>query len=60
MAARGVAEMISKTSKEEEEDEASLRQKVTGGKEIPWWLVGDHGALVEALRREKARGANEV
>jgi hypothetical protein len=58
MAARGVVEMISKTSKEE--DEASLRQKVTGDKEIPRWLVGDHRALVEALRREKARGANEV
>jgi hypothetical protein len=27
MAARGVAEMISKTSKEEDEDEASLWQK---------------------------------
>jgi hypothetical protein len=28
MAARGVAEMISKTSKEEEEDEASLWQEI--------------------------------
>jgi hypothetical protein len=37
-----------------------LRRKVTGGKEIPRWLVGDHGALEEALRREKVRGVNEV
>jgi hypothetical protein len=37
-----------------------LQWKVTGGEEIPWWLVGYHGALVEALRREKAWGANEV
>jgi hypothetical protein len=34
--------------------------KVTDGEEIPRWLVGHHGALVEALRREKAWGANEV
>jgi hypothetical protein len=60
MEARGVAEMISKTSKEEEEDEASLRRKVTGGEEIPRWLIEDHGALVEVLRREKAWGVNEV
>jgi hypothetical protein len=33
-----------------------LRRKVNGGEEIPRWLVGDHGALVEALRREKAWG----
>jgi hypothetical protein len=37
-----------------------LRRKVTGGEEIPRWLVGDHGALMEALRREKAWGVNEV
>jgi hypothetical protein len=37
-----------------------VRRKVAGGKEIPWWLVGDHEALVEALRREKVWGANEV
>jgi hypothetical protein len=37
-----------------------LWRKVTGGEEIPRWLVGDHGTLVEALRREKAWGANEV
>jgi hypothetical protein len=34
--------------------------KVTGGEEISRRLVGDRGALVEALRREKAWGANEV
>jgi hypothetical protein len=37
-----------------------LRRKVTGCQEIPWWLIGDHGALVEALRREKVQGVNEV
>jgi hypothetical protein len=37
-----------------------LRRKVTGGEEIPRRLIGDHRALEEALRREKARGANEV
>jgi hypothetical protein len=37
-----------------------LWRKVTGGEEIPRWPVGDHGALEEALRREKVRGANEV
>jgi hypothetical protein len=37
-----------------------LRRKVTGGEEIPRWLIGDHGALVEALRREKAWEANEM
>jgi hypothetical protein len=34
--------------------------KVTGGEELPQWLVGDRGALVEALRRENAWGVNEV
>jgi hypothetical protein len=34
--------------------------KVTGGKNSGRRLVGDHGALVEALRRENARGVNEV
>jgi hypothetical protein len=37
-----------------------VQRKVIGGKEIPRWLVGDHEALVEALRREKVWGANEV
>jgi hypothetical protein len=57
MEARGVAEMTSKISSEEEEDNASLWQKkATGGEEILRWLIGDDGALVEALRRERARG----
>jgi hypothetical protein len=30
--------------------------KATGGEEILWWLVGDDGALVEALRRERVMG----
>jgi hypothetical protein len=33
-----------------------LWRKVTGSEELLRWLVGDHGALVEALRREKAWG----
>jgi hypothetical protein len=37
-----------------------LRRKVTGSEEIPRQLVGDHGTLEEALRREKAWEANEV
>jgi hypothetical protein len=34
--------------------------KVTGGEELPRRLVGDRGALMEALRRENAWGVNEV
>jgi hypothetical protein len=34
--------------------------EVTGGEELPWWLIGDRGALVEVLRRESAWGVNEV
>jgi predicted transcriptional regulator len=61
MAARGVADIISKISSEEEEDDASLwRKKFTSGEEISRRLVRDHRALVEALRREKAWGVNEV
>jgi hypothetical protein len=61
MAARGVAEMTSKISSEEEDNDASLwREKATGGEEILRRLVGDRGALVEALRRESAWGVNEV
>jgi hypothetical protein len=37
-----------------------VAEKATGGEEILWWLVRDDGALVEALRRERARGVNEV
>jgi hypothetical protein len=33
-----------------------VAEKTTGGEEILWWLVGDDGALVEALRRERAWG----
>jgi hypothetical protein len=35
-------------------------EKATGGKEFLRWLTGDDEALVEALRRESARGVNEV
>jgi hypothetical protein len=37
-----------------------VAEKATGGEEILRWLVGDDGALVEVLRRERARGVNEV
>jgi hypothetical protein len=61
MAVRGVAEMTSKILSEEEEDDASLwREKLNGGEELLRWLVGDRGALMEALRRESAWGVNEV
>jgi hypothetical protein len=61
MAARGVAEMTSRISSEEEEDDASLwREKVTGGEEILRWLTGDDGGLAEVPRRENVRGMNEV
>jgi hypothetical protein len=33
-----------------------MAEKATGGEEILRWLVGDDGALMEALRRERARG----
>jgi hypothetical protein len=33
-----------------------VAEKATDGKEILRWLVGDDRALVEALRRESARG----
>jgi hypothetical protein len=35
-------------------------EKATGGEKVLWWLVGDDEALVGALRRESASGANEV
>jgi hypothetical protein len=35
-------------------------EKATSGEEILRWFIGDNGALVEALRRERARGVNEV
>jgi hypothetical protein len=40
-------------------EQAILVENVTGGKDLPRWLVGDDGALVAALKREKAMGVNE-
>jgi hypothetical protein len=37
-----------------------VAEKATGGEEILRWLIGDDGALVEALRRERAREVNKV
>jgi hypothetical protein len=37
-----------------------VAEKATGGEEFLQWLVGDDGALVEAPRRERARGVKEV
>jgi hypothetical protein len=37
-----------------------VAEKATGGEEILRWLVGDDGALMEALRRERVWGVNEV
>jgi hypothetical protein len=37
-----------------------VAEKVTSGEEILRWLTGDDGALMEALRRESASGANDV
>jgi hypothetical protein len=37
-----------------------VAEKATSGKEILRRLVGDDGAHVEALRRERAWGVNEV
>jgi hypothetical protein len=57
MAASGVAVITSKISSEDEEDEASLWRKTsTGGEDFPRRLVGDDGALVAALKREKVTG----
>jgi hypothetical protein len=35
-------------------------RKATGGEELLRWFVRDDEALVGALRRESASGANEV
>jgi hypothetical protein len=59
MAASGVVLMTSKTSSEDEEDDASLWRKRYRRRVSPRWLVGDDEALVAALRREKATGQNE-
>jgi hypothetical protein len=40
-------------------EQANPAEKATGGKDFPRWLVGDDVALVEALRKENATGANE-
>jgi hypothetical protein len=37
-----------------------VAKKATGGEEFLRWLIGDDGALMEVLRRESARGVNEV
>jgi hypothetical protein len=58
MAAKGVAEMMSRISKDEE-DEASLwqkKEKWPATKNSRRWLVGDRGALAVALRRENVWG----
>jgi hypothetical protein len=61
MVARGVAEMTSKISSEDEEDLAILWQKKPSAvRKSCGWLIGDDEALVEALRRERAWGMNEV
>jgi hypothetical protein len=37
-----------------------VAEKATGGEELLRWLVRDDEALMGALRRESASGANEV
>jgi hypothetical protein len=59
MAASGVAVITSRTSNEDEEDDASLWRKRYQRRGFPRCLVGDGEALVVALRRENATGANE-
>jgi hypothetical protein len=36
-----------------------VAENVAGGEDLPQRLIGDDGALVAALKREKAMGANE-
>jgi hypothetical protein len=36
-----------------------VAENATGGEDFPRWLIGDDVALVEALKRENATGANE-
>jgi hypothetical protein len=59
MAASGVAVITSKTSSEDEEDDAACGGKRYRRRGLPRRLVGDHEALVAALRRENATGVNE-
>jgi hypothetical protein len=40
-------------------EQAILAERVTGGEDFLWWLVGDDVALVVALKRESVMGANE-
>jgi hypothetical protein len=40
-------------------EQAIPAENVAGGEDFPRRLVGDDGALVAALKREKATGANE-
>jgi hypothetical protein len=58
MAAGGVVEIMSRISKDEE-DEAILwrkKKKWPALRDSGRWLTRDHGALAAALRRENARG----
>jgi hypothetical protein len=59
MAASGVAVRTSKISSEDEDDDASLWRKCCRRRGSPRRLAGDGEALVAALKREKATGANE-
>jgi hypothetical protein len=55
MAARGVAEITSRISRDEE-DEASLwrkKKRWPASRNSRRWLTGDRGALIAAMRREK-------
>jgi hypothetical protein len=57
MVARGVAEITSRISRDEE-DEASLWQKKKrwpASRSSRRWLTGDRGALAAALKRENVR-----
>jgi hypothetical protein len=40
-------------------EQAIPAENVAGGEDFPRWLVGDDVALVAALKRENATGANE-
>jgi hypothetical protein len=40
-------------------EQAVPTENDAGGEDLPWRLVGDNEALVAALKREKATGANE-
>jgi hypothetical protein len=40
-------------------EQAIPAENVTGGEDFPRWLIEDDVALVAALKRENAMGANE-